>query len=376
MRTRSICIVLVFCLLLSIPAFAAGDSYSMETSEAGIAFIKYYEGFRSTPYPDGDGYAIGYGTHCDLSQYPDGITVEQADALLRERLAVMETAVNDMARSFGITLTQNQFDALLSLTYNLGTSWMTKEYRLYNMLASGIQYYSAYEVVNTFGRYCHYKTEINEALARRRLAEAKMFLYSDYRTGSTLNYVYEISDDPDAESDITFKAEGGMTACTFWDIDYTQWFYQYISPLSFLGVISGYGDGSFRPDALVTNGEALKLILVSAGYGEQAPTGEHWASGYLSLAEELGFLEAGSITDLDGYMDRSQCAELSAMASGLPADGSASPFSDTDSAYVAALYSAGIVTGSYDESGTLVYKPGEYLKRSELCAVVWRLCNY
>lgn len=48
--------------------------------------------------------------------------------------------------------------------------------------------------------------------------------------------------------------------------------------------MDGYEDGSFRPGSSVTAGEALKLILLAAGYPVQERTGAHWASGYLDLA--------------------------------------------------------------------------------------------
>ena len=42
--------------------------------------------------------------------------------------------------------------------------------------------------------------------------------------------------------------------------------------------MDGYEDGSFRPGSSVTAGEALKLILLAAGFPVQERTGAHWAS--------------------------------------------------------------------------------------------------
>lgn len=378
MFKKIICFFLAVCLLGSLSAFAANDTYSMKTSEAGIAFIKYYEGFSGTVYSDSSGYAIGYGTHCNPSDFPGEITEAQGDALLRDVLSTMEGKVNAMAEKMGITLTQNQFDALISLTYNLGTGWMTPSYSLYNMLASGISYYSDDDIINTFGRYCHVNGQIVDQIARRRLAEAKLFLYSDYKTGGTQNYEYECNDDPNAESDILFKADGGLTICKYSDTDYSDWFYQYLSPLTLSGVVQGYDDQTFRPDNDVTCGEALKTILLAAGYDIQAPTGSHWASGYLTFAEDNAIIVRGDITDLDAPISRSLVAEIAANALRLSAtvtaaSTAASPFTDTGNGYVLALYNAGIVTGSYNAAGALVYLPDNNLKRSEVCAVIWRI---
>ncbi|MBO4930103.1 MAG: S-layer homology domain-containing protein, partial [Clostridia bacterium] len=45
------------------------------------------------------------------------------------------------------------------------------------------------------------------------------------------------------------------------DVPEGEWYQPYVTELSAQGVISGYEDGSFRPDGTVTWGEALKLIL-------------------------------------------------------------------------------------------------------------------
>ncbi|NCC69072.1 MAG: hypothetical protein EOM14_12925, partial [Clostridia bacterium] len=339
-----------------------------------IDLIKYYEGFLSTVHADSSGYAIGYGTHCDPDDYSEPITEEQGTELLRNVLEDMEAKVNAMAKKMGITLTQNQFDALISLTYNLGSAWMSTDYSLYNMLANGIDNYTDDEVINTFGRYCHVNGKVVTAIAWRRLAEAKIFLYSDYKTGGTQNYEYELVDDPSIDSDILFKAQGSLTICKYADISYTDWFYKYLSPLTYSGVIQGYEDSTFRPEKDVTCGEALKAIILAAGYEAQAATGEHWASGYLTFAEANAIVVRGDITDLDAPVSRLLMAEIAANALRLSVS-SVSPFADTGDGYVLALYNAGIITGSYDEAGQLVYLPADNLKRSEICAIIWRIEN-
>jgi GH24 family phage-related lysozyme (muramidase) len=60
----------------------------MTTSEACIALIKEYEGFSSRVYWDSGSAYIGYGTVCKSADYPDGISQETGDALLRQALAV------------------------------------------------------------------------------------------------------------------------------------------------------------------------------------------------------------------------------------------------------------------------------------------------
>ena len=54
------------------------------------------------------------------------------------------------------------------------------------------------------------------------------------------------------------------------------------------GIVDGTTPTTFSPQGQVTLGEALKLVLMSAGYGDQIPTGSHWASGFYQLAQENG----------------------------------------------------------------------------------------
>ena len=51
------------------------------------------------------------------------------------------------------------------------------------------------------------------------------------------------------------------------------------------GVINGFSNGTFQPNSNVTYGQALKLIMLAAGYPAQEKTGTHWASGYLTKAK-------------------------------------------------------------------------------------------
>lgn len=92
----------------------------MKTSSNGIALIKQLEGFSSTAYWDVDGYSIGYGHHG--ARAGQTVTRDQAEQLLAADLAVFEQAVNQANPS----LSQNQFDAAVSLCYNIGTTRFRK----------------------------------------------------------------------------------------------------------------------------------------------------------------------------------------------------------------------------------------------------------
>ena len=92
----------------------------MRTSDHGVAMIKAYEGLRLMAYPDpgtgGEPWTIGYG-HTKNVQSGMMITEERADDLLREDLKAFEQAVH---RLVPIALSQSEFDALVSFTFNVG----------------------------------------------------------------------------------------------------------------------------------------------------------------------------------------------------------------------------------------------------------------
>jgi len=90
----------------------------MKVSNKGIELIKKYEGLRLDAYrcPAGK-LTIGYGHTGDDVKPGMTINKEMAELLLKQDLTVFEKAINELVK---IKLTQNQFDALLSLVYNIG----------------------------------------------------------------------------------------------------------------------------------------------------------------------------------------------------------------------------------------------------------------
>src|SRR5699024_9163290 len=135
----------------------------------------------------------------------------------------------------------------------------------------------------------------------------------------------------------------------------------------------GYPDGTFGPDDPVTLGAALALLLRGAGYEGQEAAGSHWASGYLELALSLGLLEGAGEEDLDGAASRLLIAQMAAKTWDLAVSQGASPFSDAADGSVTALYEAGIVQGSYDADGALVYRPDSAISRAEMAALLVRI---
>lgn len=163
-----------------------------------------------------------------------------------------------------------------------------------------------------------------------------------------------------------------VLAYLFSDLSGSHWYDEYVLTVVMAGLFSGYDDGTFRPASTVTWGQALKLVLILAGYEEQAPVeGGGWASGYEALAKELGLLD--SDVDLNSDITRQELCKLLALALGLPAAETASPFTDTNDGYVLALTELGIITGYTAQDGTQYFNGSGVLKRSELCTVLYRV---
>lgn len=91
---------------------------NMKLSEKGANLIKQYEGLRLNAYQDSGGvWTIGYG-HTGGVQPGDVITREEADALFWADVEKFVRGVNRLKQ--GTRLTQNQFDALVSFSFNCG----------------------------------------------------------------------------------------------------------------------------------------------------------------------------------------------------------------------------------------------------------------
>ena len=95
----------------------------MQTSDEGKKLIKKFEGCKMRAYLDAvDVPTIAYGRTKNV-KLGDTCTQGQAEEWLEEELIEYEGYVNEAVK---VPLTQNQLDALVSWTYNLGPSNLNK----------------------------------------------------------------------------------------------------------------------------------------------------------------------------------------------------------------------------------------------------------
>ena len=144
----------------------------MKTSSKGIDFIKSFETLQLKAYkavPTERYYTIGYG-HCGPDVKPgSSITEAEAEQMLAEDIADFEQCVS--RSTAGWNLKQCQFDALVSLAFNVGVNAFRNS-TLLKMIKQGA---SEYVIRNEFGRWCHSGGRVLKGLQRRRQAEADMF---------------------------------------------------------------------------------------------------------------------------------------------------------------------------------------------------------
>lgn len=145
----------------------------MQTSDKGIALIKQFEGCKLTAYQDSVGvWTIGYGwtQPVDGKSIRAGMTIKQetAERLLKTGLVSYES---DVSRLVKVSLTQGQFDALVSFTYNLGARSLSTS-TLMRKLNAG-DYAGA---ADEFLRWNKAGGKVLNGLARRREAERALFL--------------------------------------------------------------------------------------------------------------------------------------------------------------------------------------------------------
>lgn len=78
------------------------------------------------------------------------------------------------------------------------------------------------------------------------------------------------------------------------DVSRTDWFNNAISTLSNAGIVTGYADGTFRPDQPITRGEMAKIIANFARLGGATKSftdlSGHWAKSYVELAAGNGWI--------------------------------------------------------------------------------------
>ena len=140
-------------------------------TQAGLDLIKRFEGFSPTVYICPAGYpTIGYGHVVkpdERERFTSGITPEQTETLLRQDVQTAERAV---LRLITVPLTDGQFDALVSFTFNLGAGALQR-----STLRRKVNRGDHAAVPAEFRKWVWAGGRKLEGLVRRREAEAALY---------------------------------------------------------------------------------------------------------------------------------------------------------------------------------------------------------
>lgn len=143
----------------------------MKTSENGKRIIKEFEGFRANAYPDpgtgGAPWTIGWG-HTRGVKKGDKITKSQAEKFLTEDLKGPERTITNKVK---VHLTQNQFDALASFIFNLGSGNFESSTLLKKLNKKDYK-----GAANEFLKWNRAAGRVLPGLTRRRKEERNLFL--------------------------------------------------------------------------------------------------------------------------------------------------------------------------------------------------------
>ena len=176
-------------------------------------------------------------------------------------------------------------------------------------------------------------------------------------------------------------------SASFSDVSADAWYADYVSLCATYGIINGYEDGTFRPEADITRAEFMKLL---ATIGELVPykaidTSIHWAAPYWDLMNDNGVLWGLDIPCTAAALDTAitryeMCVLLSNFCSNVFSENfvelqnlqtAIADYSSIESKYVSSVeqaYGKGILTGY--EDGT--FRGNDTMTRSQAAAVVVR----
>jgi lysozyme len=141
----------------------------MQASQNAINLIKASEGLHLTPYDDGAGFqTIGRGHRIKSSETFTMIDRATADKLLIADMLVAQGAVNRLVK---VNLNQNQFDALVDFTFNLGEERLCASTLLKYLNNNDFD-----SAANEFSRWIYAGGKVMNGLIARRAAEKQLFL--------------------------------------------------------------------------------------------------------------------------------------------------------------------------------------------------------
>lgn len=314
---------------------SAAKQYSM--SEAGLNMLKSLEGYYQYAYWDYSQWSIGYGTACGENEYPNGITEPEASALLVKALAVYEAYLDIFLANNSIKVTQSQYDALVSFTYNLGNIWIrSKDFSLRTILINGIKGYTETDIKDAFGEFVSAGGQVLSGLVKRREKEAQMFISGTLFDGDA-ECIHEYST---RLYPPTFKEKGReILYCElcgkifaedvinelhnpFTDVKIEAWYSDSLAYCIQRGYVSGVSKNSFMPNSTLTRAQFVMMLAMldgaelsvytdtPSGFDDVKPN--HWYHTAVTWAAQNGYVSGMSQTSFapNSNVTRQQLARM------------------------------------------------------------------
>jgi DNA-binding phage protein len=158
---------------------------------------------------------------------------------------------------------------------------------------------------------------------------------------------------------------------TFPDVAADYWVAEPISLLAMQKIITGYPDGTFKPEGNITRAEMCSLLMKSRPKTEdQRPktmfkdvSAKHWAAAYIAQAAAEGVVKGypGNLFKPNGKITRAEGLAMIARFAGISEEVYAREFSDISASH----WVAGIIAGSY-KAGLLEYLKGKKFEPNKL----------
>jgi len=170
---------------------------------------------------------------------------------------------------------------------------------------------------------------------------------------------------------------------TFPDVAADYWVAEPISLLAMQKIITGYPDGTFKPEGNITRAEMCSLLMKSRPKTEdQRPktmfkdvSAKHWAAAYIAQAAAEGVVKGypGNLFKPNGKITRAEGLAMIARFAGISEEAYQNEFADITSSH----WAAGTIAGSY-KAGLLEYlkgkkfEPNKLLTRAETVEMLYR----
>ena len=199
-RLVSVALAVVLMLGAAVAVLAqptqAVEITQMHVSDKLVALIKDMEGFDAIPYWDYGQWTVGFGSRCPeehRARYTaEGIPPEEAHELMMQQIECFEADVNSFMLRNEVQLSQQQFDAMVSFIYNVGSAVLyNKQSNVIKAILNGAE---GNDFMYAIGQWCTAGGEFLLGLLRRRMVEAYMYLYGTYTESLPASFCYVIYD--------------------------------------------------------------------------------------------------------------------------------------------------------------------------------------